>query len=138
MPLVVGAVDPQGQHAFGVGGRPPCTWQFESLLHNIAVCAFYLARANRQPLADGPLVVQLVLALTEVTPALAHGSIIIGRLRRLQVRVQIGDLAQEAEVVAIGVAAVRGLAEKNPPGPAFEGQPFDRFADGDVVGFWWT
>ena len=61
LPLVFGAVNPQRQNVFGVGGRPPCPRQLESLLHDVAVRALDFTSANWPPLADGPLVVQMAL-----------------------------------------------------------------------------
>ena len=44
---VVGAIEPEGEHAFGIFRRPPGTGAFETLLHDIAVRTFNLARADR-------------------------------------------------------------------------------------------
>jgi len=44
---VVGAIEPEGEHAFGIFRRPPGTGAFETLLHDIAVRTLDLARADR-------------------------------------------------------------------------------------------
>src|SRR3990167_3353479 len=89
LPLAIGPIDSQSQHVLRVGSQPPRPRQLEPFLNQIAVRTLNLAGANRQTLADGPLVVQLVLTLTQVAVAAAHGGVFIKGLWRLQVRLQL-------------------------------------------------
>jgi len=50
-PLVIGAMEAQGQQVFGVVGAPPCAGTFESLLDEVAMSALDLAGTDGQILA---------------------------------------------------------------------------------------
>lgn len=84
VPLTVGAIESQGQHVLGIGGTPPSTGAFQALLHDIAMCALNLVRANGKILCERILVVELVSPMLQIAEALGHSPEPVRPSRRAQ------------------------------------------------------
>lgn len=65
LPTVVGTVQAQCEHPFGILWCPPGTGAFQALLHDVAVRAFDFPRTDQQGARQGTLVVELVGAIAE-------------------------------------------------------------------------
>ena len=76
MPAAVSTGDTKVEHGLGVVGLPPCTGEFETLLNDVAMSAFDLARTDGQARIKGGLIVELAGTIGEIAIACAHRGLI--------------------------------------------------------------